>query len=295
MRSFSTSCSAKTFLLGEYSVLTSRRALLLLTNPQFSAEFEEGEGGIIPDHCLKFVENRAPFLKNFSYKFHDPYYGIGGLGASSAEFLFYLRAASYFGGLSYDVSSQGYRDLCLSYFIESCWSGVGVRPSGIDLISQDYSGIVFVDFDSAEVCSLDWPFDNFGFALVHTGKKLATHKHLESVSSLPDLSCAENGVLSAWRALGSRDFYSLARAVNEAAFIMNKNGFVASHTLDLLDLANSTNIFSAAKGCGAMGADVVLFLYDKDFYKGALKFFYDNNLKVLATEQSLLSKVGGFV
>ena len=151
---------AKTFLLGEYSVLKSKKALLLLTKPRFSASFSLSEGTCsVPTHCKSFVENEAPFLKSYSYDFCDPYKGIGGLGASSAEFLFFIRAASFFKNEPLDVGKQSYREYCLSKYLDYTWDGTGVAPSGIDLISQDYSQVVLVDFSRGRVLSQGWNVD----------------------------------------------------------------------------------------------------------------------------------------
>ena len=127
----------------------------------------------MPIHCKSFVENEAPFLKDYAYEFCDPYHGIGGLGASSAEFLFFLRAADFFSNAPPEGCKKSYHDYCLSKYLDYTWDGTGVAPSGIDLISQDYSQVVLVDFSRGRVLSQGWNIDA-RLALVHTGRKLAS-------------------------------------------------------------------------------------------------------------------------
>lgn len=288
MSKFVTSCRSKTFLLGEYSVLRSKKALLLLTEPSFYAEFDpKYTAQNIPYHCQKFVEKRAPFLKDISYNFSDPYKGKGGMGASSAEFLFYLRAGAYYAEKKYDINLRDYRNLCRKYYIESTWCGEGIEPSGIDLVSQDYSGIVFVDKDMAQVNSMPWPFKDVNISLVHTGNKLPTHTHLESLTSLPSLSMLDNMVSSAWEAFEVKDIMLLAAAINNAANFLQNLGLVAQYTSKIIASAHRSNIFYAAKGCGAMGSDVILFLYNSFAEEKAYRFFRANNLHVLATEKNI--------
>lgn len=288
MSKFVTSCRSKTFLLGEYSVLRSKKAILLLTEPSFYAEFDtEGIATNIPRHCQKFVEKRAPFLKDVSYTFSDPYMGKGGMGASSAEFLFYLRARAYYAQEKYDIRLSDYRRLCHKYYIESAWSGEGVEPSGIDLISQDYSGIVFIDNDMALVESTSWPFKNAKLVLAHTGNKLPTHSHLKSLSSLPSLSMLDNMVSYAWDAFKTKDINLLAEQINNSAIFLQNLGLVTQYTSNTIAAALRSNVFYAAKGCGAMGADVILFLYNSLEEEKAQQFFRLNNLHVLATENSI--------
>ena len=123
MSIFKSSCPAKTFVSGEYSALLSQKAIVVLTEPRFRAEFYLDDSVDtselrIPPHCAGFVSRHAKILRNIHYKFFDPYASIGGLGASTAEFLFFFRAYSHFAGLGYDLDSLENKALLLDYYYD---------------------------------------------------------------------------------------------------------------------------------------------------------------------------------
>ncbi|MBT4804477.1 MAG: hypothetical protein HON78_05740 [Legionellales bacterium] len=286
---FSTSCCAKTFFLGEYSALSTKKAILILTEPSFHAVFSLG--GLREDiktspPCEKLIDSNL-CLQNLSYKFIDPYNGRGGLGASSAEFLFWLRAASFFSGTPYDFKKKDEIDIMLNVYEKNSWSGVGSPPSGLDLVSQNYSGIVYLDLHSSKVETMRWPFKTAGFCLAHTNKKLATHSHLEGIRKPENMAFLANYVDSAWGSLLQKDLSRLAMAINGFFNSQKDLGLVAGHTADIVDGAMESGIFLAAKGCGAMGSDVVMFLYEAKQNIEAVNFIQQLGLDILATEKNM--------
>ena len=81
---------SKTFVLGEYSVLHGGPAILLASEPYFSLRLEEKNENKNPFHPLSpagKLWELEPLLKTKSYLFSDPHHGLGGFGASSAEFI----------------------------------------------------------------------------------------------------------------------------------------------------------------------------------------------------------------
>ncbi|MBT4885181.1 MAG: hypothetical protein HON55_03395 [Legionellales bacterium] len=290
MNGFSTSCCAKTFFLGEYGALTTKRALLILTEPCFRAEFSLNKGERLPVKtslpCQKFIASSS-CLENVNYKFIDPYEGIGGLGASSAEFLFWLRAASFFSGKPYDFKLKNEIEELLAIYQKNSWSGEGAPPSGLDLIAQNYSGLVYIDMSASKIETLSWPFKGAGFCLAHTNKKLATHEHLENISDPKKMAFLSNYADDAWQALSSKDLLGVSRAINESFRAQADLGMVASHTITFVGDAMSSGLFVAAKGCGAMGADIVLFIYEIEKKADAVDFIKDMGLKVVATENNM--------
>lgn len=83
----------KTFLLGEYSVLSSGSSLLFCSEPYFEMYLSlDGEGRMDGIHSKseagKWVKAHPKDFSNVDVKFVDPHQGSGGWGASSSQFLF---------------------------------------------------------------------------------------------------------------------------------------------------------------------------------------------------------------
>ena len=89
------------------------------------------------------------------------------------------------------------------------------------------------------------------------GVKLATHEHLKRHQAAPqDILRACVG--EAREAFASRNEDLLVAAVSRYASALFDTGRTAPHTVAILEKLLSEPWVRAAKGCGAMGADVVL-------------------------------------
>lgn len=273
---------AKTFLLGEYAALEAKSALILTTKPCFEITLCKGAGSN-PFHPASPASRlwMHHIIENYHVQWQDPYKGLGGLGASSAEFLGVFLSVYAIEGKPTDVESM------LQAYYQHAWSKVGVRPSGYDVIAQMHSGCVYINRHRELIKQYPWPFLDLDFILLHTGKKLATHTHLESSTFVPNLDelsdLAEEG-LSAFENNNSEALISATNAYHEA---LKARKLVAPHTLDLIqDLKKHPEIL-AMKGCGAMGADVVLLLIRPQSLKYLLHYLKINALNVLATSKEL--------
>lgn len=239
--------------------------------------------------------------RNVMIEFYDPHFGKGGLGASTAEFLgswVFEKWANEFGCAdildhrhlieplgnhlgqvaplwkSDRVGSARFRDLLDSY------RRVEERGSGADLVSQATGGIAVWDGVTDHMRKFSWPFADLSLALFKTGRKLHTHRYLaESVqgSGLPQslssgvsfqrleqdfVQDMREWVLEAIQALALSDADRFVAAVRGTGKALASTGRVASHTSAILDELSEEASIRAAKGCGAMGSDVILALHD---------------------------------
>ena len=93
-------------------------------------------------------------------------------------------------------------------------------------------------------------------SLFHTGKKVATHEAAVP-ASLP-VEDMEHMVIRAGEWLERGLFEGFAREVGAYGEKLAELGLVAPHTTAALKGLASKKDVLAAKGCGAMGADVIL-------------------------------------
>ncbi|OGV26206.1 MAG: hypothetical protein A3F18_05805 [Legionellales bacterium RIFCSPHIGHO2_12_FULL_37_14] len=264
----------KTFLVGEYAALLGMPAILLLTKPffQIATKPQEGLEGIHPDSPAG-IYWRQHGLKNQGLIFTDPYNGIGGMGASSAQFLgAYLACHKNF----------TYKDLLKSYHA-ACWHGKGLKPSGYDVLAQtSKSSCVYVTSNPVKVVSLDLAFTDLSLVLAHTGEKHATHEHLQQVAKLNGLNDLALIVENTKTAILNKDSKSFCASINLYAKALENHGFVTPSTKAKIKHLRTFPSIKAAKGCGALGADVILLVIDKNSQNKALLLLKALGLLVLS-------------
>lgn len=248
---------AKTFLLGEYIAMMGGPALLATTSPYFELSLVEDGAGL-----LEGIHPESPaglwWALNgdarHGLRWVDPYHGLGGLGASSAQFLGAYLAGCY-------VANKPVSKACmLEAYLQSAWLGHGARPSGYDVMAQFAKGIVFIDKNNAICESMTWPFNDISFLFAHTGQKLATHRHLQTLSLTDAIKplglLVEKGV-QAFKQADSQGFIQAIDSYHHALAALN---LVAPHTVALIEACRAFTDIKAIKGCGALGADIVLIL-----------------------------------
>jgi mevalonate kinase len=264
------SVPGKTFLVGEYLALVGGPSILLSTGPRFSLHVQADEAADLrpgPFHAQspagKYLVRHQRDLSRFQFEFSDPHAGKGGLGASSAQWvlLHALRKGIYQGELPIRPEEIDWSAL-LDEYRTCAWSGEGAAPSGADVVSQLCGGVTLYDGREFKARRLDWSFSSLSFTLVRTGEKLATHEHLKGPQAAPH-EALRACVSEARTAFESSDESRLVRAVGQYAEALAESGRVAPATLKLLaDIRTQSEWALAAKGCGAMGADVILILHD---------------------------------
>lgn len=276
------SIPAKTFFLGEYAAIESAPAIVLTTKPCFELTLTDAPGlhGIHPESPAgRFWALQGHLNQGLSW--HDPYHGCGGLGASSAQWLAAYYASHYLNNQSFS------QDDMLDAYFQSAWQGIGVRPSGYDVLAQSYRGCVYIHRRQGECNTFAWPFAELAFILLHTGKKLATHHHLESLTLSREVEQLANIVESAQLAFESADHQRVIDAVNAYHVRLLEQNLVASHSLELINELKKNSTVLAIKGCGALGADVLLLLVPAKNLSDMCGSLAKNGRKILATSDDL--------
>ncbi len=296
------SVPGKTFLVGEYLALDGGPSILLTTEPRFvlrtarqrrfSVQRPHTFAGASPAGRL-FVGHEADF-QGFNFRFDDPHRGAGGLGASSAQFALmysWLTKTKSVVPETYDWSRL------LTEYRACAWSGEGQAPSGADLVAQLIGGVSLFDGRSSQLPSvclhtrLQWSFPELSFTLIRTGVKVATHEHLKRAQVAPydELRTIMNVALEAFR---ENSEAKLIEAVNTYGEKLGRAGLTAEGTLGLVSaLQAQAKGVRAVKGCGAMGADVIVVLHDRIDGPGIKAWAVSKGLEICG-EQSHLAKTG---
>ena len=277
------SIPAKTFLLGEYAALQDGPAIVLTTTPCFEVGLSKEQTApvIHPDSPAGLFWKKSNIDSQLTW--HDPYQGIGGLGASSAQFLGAYRAATRQSTLDPDA-------LLEAYWACSWQAGQGVRPSGYDVLAQASSGCVYINRQDDACTSYNWPFTDMAFILLHTGDKLPTHHHLQAIHLTEAMVSLTSIVLLGKDAFERADSAQLIDAVKAYHQALTALNLVAERTHEQLARLALHQDVLACKGCGAMGADVLLALVPNNRLLACKKHFDLEGWPVLATSNDLYDK-----
>ncbi len=137
----------------------------------------------------------------------------------------------------------------------------GRKPSGADVVSQWIGGVCLFSLEPFFARSITWPFVDLDFFLIRTGSVLNTHEHLDTLSgkSFTRLSCTAKKAMACVDRLDREGFIS---ALNEYSAGLEERGLVHENTRSVLNRIRKSNLIVTAKGCGAMGAEVVAVFFD---------------------------------
>lgn len=276
------SIPAKTFFLGEYAAIVGAPAILLTTTPCFELTLtdEPGLQGIHPDSPAGRLWSQHGHVDKGLF-WYDPYHGSGGLGASSAQWLGAWFASHH------PHKKTATQDQMLNAYFQSAWQGTGVRPSGCDILAQSLHGCVYIHRQQALCQPYAWPFDDLAFILLHTGQKLATHQHLQALTLPHQIEPLAEIVNVAKTAFESADRVCIVDAVNVYHQHLLQLNLVANHSLQLIESLQKKPGVLAIKGCGAMGADVLLLLVYQDQLTEQCDYLAKNGHRILATSENL--------
>jgi len=289
---------SKTFLLGEYNVLYGGNCITVNTTKHFELTIKPIEKDkkqqVINIHPNSPAGKYINFYKNIFSKyqiiFKDPYLGAGGFGASSAQFLsLYLFFTLKTGLEFYKIDSINPKDIISTYQIFA-FDGIGQKPSGADVISQYYGNIT--TYIPNTVCSIKdkWPFEDISFLLIHTKNKINTHTHLKSLN-LQYSEDLNEMVKKASSSFDNKDSKKFIDAITSYKNELEKNNLIAPETKKILDRLKSNKQVLTSKGCGALGADVVLVIVqskDKDNFK---TWANENELAIIASETNIANGI----
>lgn len=187
--------------------------------------------------------------------FTDPHQGQGGFGGSSAEFLAVIAQ---------DQTKTSFKEA-------ECWKARDMylsvaSGSGVDVLVQAFGSgeenlLVAVDLEGKKLKPMNIPSLNAELKLFRTGQKLATHEHLKKVEP-PHPDDLAPLVHKAEGAFFKKDKKLFAEAMNGYGTAMAAAGLLAAHSAAAVKDAMEIPGLLAAKGCGAMGADVIALLHE---------------------------------
>ncbi|MDR2646186.1 MAG: hypothetical protein LBC04_03375 [Holosporaceae bacterium] len=252
------SAGSKTFLAGEYSVVFGGSAIVLITPPLFELHVAHGETSLrgIDQASPAHMFYRAHDFRNISVEFFDPHKGAGGFGASSAQFALlyqlYLRLTS----AQFDIDSflKEYRGLSKT--------NSGAIPSGADGVAQYFNHNIFFDAKTNIVEKLNWTFPSLDFAILKTPYKVATHSHLRDIKFF-DIANLQKQVLNVRKSFQHNDEELLVQSVQNFFDILKERDLVIAPNIATIDKLLKIDGIKAAKGCGALGADAILIIFEK--------------------------------
>ena len=260
---------AKTFILGEYAVLMGHDALILTTPPYFTVTLRRkdlnNQPADIPFHpesaAGNLLSKHMHIFEPFDLIISDPFKGMGGFGRSSAEFIAVWWAINYLKALKTNIQIKTiHRDYLNSLPVNSG----SFQPSGVDLLSQCLGGgLVHMTRQTGyRGMVLKWPFPQMRMLLFHTQTHCPTSAHLNTLTTIPEtlIKPLEQGIKAVYSS-------------NQAAFIGAIKSFVCAQahadlvthaTLVWIEQLTALPGVFAAKGCGALGADVILVCYEPE-------------------------------
>jgi mevalonate kinase len=274
------SVPSKTFLFGEYAVLNGDAGIVLNTEPKFGLIATEHKNrhcqleGIHPNSPAGKWVHSTDVYNQYHIQFLDPYHGLGGLGASSAQFAMISALNDSIIGKQTDDG-----DL-LNRYLQFAWDGQGIPPSGVDLIAQRHGYVCYCNKNKKTLETMSWPFETLAYCLIHTGNKLATHDHLKQLKlfNYHELNNITEMGLTSLKNCNSELFI---HAIQQQAAYLKKENLVLEQTILMLNqLATHPDIL-AAKGCGAMGADIILIIYHPQNQKNIISWIKNNHFNIV--------------
>lgn len=277
------SAKSKTFLVGEYCVTCGGSAIVLCTSPSFllkvGKKLEMIKGIKSSSPAFAFYKLHADVYRGLFINFYDPHCRAGGFGASSAQFAMLYKLKKKIEGNELENESisneyiakflQEYHSIAQhmkANFRHSSINNGLIKPSGADCLAQLHNSNIYFNSSTNEVEKLEyWPFTDINFVIIRTGEKLPTYRHLCQLSAgfieenSPRLSDIVEGVREAWKKQNSDDFVEGVRNFGKS---LQDLGLVATKTKKILEEIIKLKEVVAAKGCGAMGADTILVVFE---------------------------------
>ncbi len=285
---------SKTFLVGEYNILNGGDSILITSKPYFKFHLEKlskAQQLIQPFHknspSARFILDNLNTFKDYSISFNNQHNSYGGFGASGAQFLGCYLAKQFLinGKLSI-------HDICPNTLLKTFWKYCSeqVQPSGGDIISQLYGPITLFNSHNVNIQTMEWKFAELGFYLIPTHHKLPTHQHLENLNICFDKDFDQT-VKNVRIAINDQNCRNFIEQVNIFNNMLLSKKLVTENTIKLLKLTKKCSAILTAKGCGALGADVILIIFNKLDQKTVSEFLIKNNLHILASDHDTVSSV----
>ena len=246
---------SKTFLIGEYAVLKGASALIVSTPPFFNFKIHTQTSK--PSHPFHKKSPAGMYIEKHSKIFSSIQIELtekrpSGFGLSGAEWNAVLEIHSLFKkeDLSAHPVWKEYRT-----FSDS--------TSGADVVAQRIGGLCHFCSSPFQAETLSWGFENLEFAFILTGESLETWRHLKDIKIkyLDSLKTISNLAL---KAVKEKDQTLFIQSIRDYAHELKKKNWLTRTTQKLLIQMDSDSDILASKGCGALGAECVVFFFKKE-------------------------------
>ena len=254
---------SKTFVLGEYTVLSEGKAIVFTHTPYF--EFIRAAQGLNRHTSHPIFKQLSSKQKSFTMV--DPHEGRGGFGASSALLLGYGHIASPF-------------QLDHAFALHKKYHSSG---SGADLISQYHGGLRLIDTSSLTAKKLTFPAD-VRVLIFRTGIKTQTHIHLAKRPVFDASALAE--IVNLWPVDRDITKTELCKLINQYEDLLLTFGLRCDEVKPLIEWTRTQPLVLAAKGCGALGSDVILAVCAQHDAEEVTQIL-SNKLTLIATDLDL--------
>ena len=257
---------AKTFLIGEYSALVGGSVLGLATNPGFEVRYSNEISIPIPGSFkfhpqspagilqIKNTQKKTPQQDLHNFEFID-HIKTGGFGRSTAEYLSLIIP-------NLKIKNQKNENYFLKIKKEYQEHAQGIQVSGQDLAIQYFGKVTYFNGSNNNYETLDWKLNNYEFFLVSTGIKVATHEHLQEInlSKIKHFAAFSDPLIGLYFT-SAVDFI---QGLKEWTQFLKVEKKIIQHSLDLMEILDQDSDILCAKPCGALGADVLLIICQKE-------------------------------
>ena len=274
------SIPSKTFLIGEYAVLGDEPApaIVVNTKPAFKVVARHADAPIVSGLKETNPSYDMFMQSGLRIEFNDPHLHRGGFGGSGAEKIAAYLLNKYSNDLSQITQPDAFHTLAQLK--------LNSNESGTDILSQLTGFVSIIDKPSQSAEAFNWHFPELGFAIIRTGFSIDTHTHLadlNTVDTMP-LQLISRRCVHAFK---MQDEHALVHCVNAYRETLQALGLCHPKTQALIEQLQASDVFVAVKGCGALGADTILTVYDKSLETSIKDYFLDRHLEVVATDNDL--------
>tara|TARA_B100001248_G_scaffold262722_1_gene261560 strand:+ start:1675 stop:2628 length:954 start_codon:yes stop_codon:yes gene_type:complete len=299
------SVPSKTFLIGEYSVMQGGTGLLVGTHPRFEAFVEKVnpgeeatyEGFSQAGPAMSYLKDHINAFAEYSVRIHDPHYAKGGMGWSSAQFVILYALNQWIQNQGKDLVID--RKQILEDYLHYAWNGEGWAPSGLDVVCHLEGGLMQVTAPRKIVSNRiesviledyyhfnEWPLSDLDFCLIRTGKKVATHAHLSNLNAIELTKLSEISSQAA-ESLKQKNEEKFLSCIQEFRENLIEQSLVEPRTLQIFQHLHERPEVLTYKGCGALGADVILVIVISDLLQDFKDWVAQEDYEWLASSQDI--------
>lgn len=290
IKPFTIHIPSKTFLVGEYLALEQYCGIVINTMPTFQLQAQLNQTSEVQTQFAKhspagsFYQENLNLFKNVNFNFVDPYLEAGGFGASSAQFIALAVLKSFLENDKQLLSEQQIKNIHQTYL--TIIEKNGSRASGVDVIGQCLGNIALIDCQNNLYQSSPWPFQELSFLLFKTPFKIKTHEHLSKLTTIPTDTLRKifDRIVNAFH---TADQHMFLTQVQHYAQTLQQQNLILKEISDFCFLISKTFPNTISKGCGALGADVILVLANKQQKTEIKSWIEQHSMRFIVDEENL--------